>query len=109
MFYKIAFFIASFLLIFFCFIRIEKEINDPNPASKSLTREQNDVHLKIQSLKDKFQRCREMVMKIEGIDCTKENQLKNFETLSKKLVMKRELLQRYKHFSPIDTTFHMQN
>lgn len=82
---------------------IEKEVNETaGPVQKS--REQHDYYQKIQSLKERYEKFREQVNKIQGIELTKEEQLKRVDTLSKQLVMKRELLLRYRHNCPIDST-----
>lgn len=97
----------AFLFIFR--LSIEKELNESNVGQKSVHREQTEIPTKIQALNDKFKKCREQLMKIEGIEVTKEQQLKQLETLSKQLEMKRQLLSQYKHFSPIESNSQMQS
>lgn len=87
----------------FVIFSIEKEIHEtPSGGQKPSGRENHDYYQKIQVLKDKFEKCRDQVNKVHGIELTKEDQLKKMEGLSKQLVMKRELLQRYKNSCPID-------
>lgn len=81
---------------------IEKETNDPNQANKVPNREQSDCHQKISDLKKKFVESRDQLMKIPGINLTREAQREKFESLKQQLTLKRDLLQRYKHSCPID-------
>lgn len=80
---------------------IEKDTQEAS-TQKSINRDQQDCHQKIQSLKEKFEKCREQIMKVHGISLTRDEQLKRLEGLNKQLIMKKELLNRYKHACPID-------
>ncbi|RWS08973.1 mediator of RNA polymerase II transcription subunit 9-like protein [Dinothrombium tinctorium] len=96
---------ADFLPAIYDIVRsIEREINETNASQKALNREQSDCHQKMLNLKEKFQKCRDVIGRVEGIDFRKEEQLSKFEAFKEQLVMKRELLLRYKHCCPIDTT-----
>ena len=101
-------YIFLLLLLLLFVLSIEKELNEGNSVGqKAVHREQTEIPAKMQLLNDKFKKCREQLMKIEGIDITKEQQLKQLETLSKQLEMKRQLLSQYKHFSPMETSNQM--
>ncbi|XP_015790672.1 mediator of RNA polymerase II transcription subunit 9 [Tetranychus urticae] len=99
----------EFLPLIYDIIRsIEKELNEGSSVGqKAIHREQTEIPAKMQLLNDKFKKCREQLMKIEGIDITKEQQLKQLENLSKQLDMKRQLLTQYKNFSPIESSSQM--
>lgn len=63
----------------------------------------NDSAAKVQSLKDRFAQFRQQIQKIEGIGVTKEEQLKSVDALKQQLVMKRDLLIKYKNCCPFDS------
>ncbi|GAB6032630.1 hypothetical protein CHUAL_011509 [Chamberlinius hualienensis] len=90
---------TDFLPLIYDIIRsIEKETAD---ASQKL-RDSHDTYQKIMDLKMKLQQCRAQINKLNGIDYSKDDQLKRLDALRKQLVMKRELLLKYRnmcHFS----------
>ena len=63
----------------------------------------NDSNAKMQSLKDKLNQFRQQLIKIDGIGVTKEEQMKSLDALRQQLVMKRDLLIKYKNSCPFDT------
>lgn len=71
-------------------------------GSKSLSRDSLDYHLKVQTLKDKLDKCRTQVNSVKGIDVTKEEQIKRAEVLKMLMHQKRELLSNYKNRCPIE-------
>lgn len=81
-------------------ISIEKEMRD---GSKSLTaRESADYHLKVQTLKERLDKCRNQITSIKGIELTKPDQIKRADVLKELMHQKRELLSNYKNRCPID-------
>lgn len=73
-------------------------------SQRSGPKEQTEVHNKIQALTDKFKKAKEKLMMVEGIDGTRDQQIKELDLLTKQFEMKRQLLAQYKHFSPIDSS-----
>ncbi|RWS28797.1 mediator of RNA polymerase II transcription subunit 9-like protein [Leptotrombidium deliense] len=95
---------SDFLPAIYDIVRsIEREMNDNNSKTVNSSKDQYDCHQKMLLLKEKFQKFRELVMKVEGIDCRKEEQLNRYDAFKEQLQLKRELLLRYKHCS-IDTS-----
>ena len=104
---------GSFLFLFACFSclpddalpprlwrhSIEKEMLD---GSKSMSRESQDYHLKVQALKEKLDKCRAQVNAIKGIEMTKEEQVRRVDVLKVLMTQKRELLSNYKNRCPIE-------
>lgn len=80
---------------------IEKDLHETSTAPQKNTSHNPDYHQKIQILKEKFEKCREHINKLHGIELTKEEQLKKVEVLGDQLKVKRQLLLRYKHHCPI--------
>ncbi|CAG2161023.1 unnamed protein product [Oppiella nova] len=62
----------------------------------------NDCNTKMQALRDQFNQFRQQVLQINGIAVTKEEQLKSLDALRQQLVMKRDLLIKYKNSCPFD-------
>ncbi|KAI1301955.1 Mediator of RNA polymerase II transcription subunit 9 [Halotydeus destructor] len=94
---------AEFLPLIYDIVRsIEKEIHETTGPLQKNNREHHDYYQKIQLLKDKFEKFRDQVNKIPGIELTKDEQLRRLEGLQKQLIAKRTLLQTYKHACPID-------
>lgn len=56
----------------------------------------NQVNQKLNELKTQFQKARECVDKMPGIQYSKEEQLKRLSILHKQLELKTQLLQKYK-------------
>ena len=56
-----------------------------------------DASQKIQDLGKKIETARELVKKLPGIDFTKEEQAAQLKALKKQLVLKQELIQKYKN------------
>ena len=84
-------------------ISIEKEIHEsPSGAPKGVSREPQDYPIKVQLLKQRFDKSREQINTVRGIEVTREEQLKRLEVLKTQLVQKRLLLSKYKHRCPID-------
>jgi len=69
---------------------------DPQDAS-SKNKESLDASQKIQDLGKKIELAREQVKKLPGIDHTKEEQAAQLKALKKQLVLKQELIQKYKN------------
>lgn len=67
-----------------------------------MARESLDYHMKVQTLKDKLDKCRSQVNSVKGIDITKDEQVKRVEVLKNLMVQKRELLSNYKNRCPIE-------
>lgn len=86
-----------FNMIFLC--SIEKEVHDP--AQK--TRDSHDTYQKVLELKAKLQQCRDQIQKLNGIDYSKEDQIKRLGALRKQLIMKQDLLLKYRNMCHFDT------
>jgi len=69
---------------------------DPQDAA-SKNKESLDASQKIQDLGKKIELAREQVKKLPGIDHTKEEQAAQLKALKKQLVLKQELIQKYKN------------
>ncbi|CAG2111864.1 unnamed protein product [Medioppia subpectinata] len=85
--------------------RDSHELSGLGPKSVSMREPQQsttDSNAKIQTLRDKFTQFRQEVQLINGIAVTKEEQLKSLDTLRQQLVMKRDLLIKYKNSCPFD-------
>merc|ERR1712150_350704 len=65
---------------------------------KSLEKDPHDVTTKMTELKNHFQKARECVEKMPGIQCSKSEQLKQIDVLRSQLTIKTELLQKYKSY-----------
>ena len=91
------------------FVSYERDSHDMSGMSqKALTirdsqQSANDSNAKMQSLRDKFNQFRQQVLKIDGIGVTKEEQMKSLDALRQQLIMKRDLLIKYKNSCPFDT------
>ncbi|KAI2799885.1 hypothetical protein RDWZM_004892 [Blomia tropicalis] len=96
---------TDFLPLIYDIIRsLEKETHE-NPSQKVIliTQQSNsDPHGKVQQLKDLFAEFRSTVPKISGIDSSKEEQLHRLYVLREQLVMKKELLMKYKKNSSFE-------
>lgn len=62
----------------------------------------SDFNAKMQQLRDSFDDFRKTVTKIPGIGISKEEQLQTMRSLRQQLIMKRELLMKYKNNSILD-------
>lgn len=80
-------------------------MNEGAGGQRAGPRDQAEVHTKLQMLTEKFKKAKEKLMLVEGIDATREQQLKDLDILNKQLEMKRQLLAQYKNFSLIDSPF----
>ena len=69
---------------------------DPQDAA-SKNKESLDASQKIQDLGKKIEVAREQVKKLTGIDYTKEEQAAQLKALKKQLVLKQELIKKYKN------------
>lgn len=69
---------------------------DPQDAA-SKNKESLDASQKIQDLGKKIEAAREQVKKLPGIDHTKEEQAAQLKALKKQLVLKQELIKKYKN------------
>jgi len=81
---------------------IEKETQDSPkllsiPSQPGSTSNIGDANAKLNQLKDLFTNFRDTVPKISGISTSKEEQLHVLASLRQQLVMKRELLLKYKN------------
>merc|ERR550519_1641817 len=72
---------------------IEKDPQDAATKNK----ESLEASQKIQDLNKKIEVARELVKKLPGIDFTKEEQAAQLKALKKQLVLKQELIQKYKN------------
>ena len=72
---------------------IEKDPQDASAKNK----ESLEASQKIQDLGKKIESAREQVKKLPGIDHTKEEQAAQLKALKKQLVLKQELIQKYKN------------
>lgn len=72
---------------------IEKDPQDAAAKNK----ESLDASQKIQELSKKIETAREQVKRLPGIDFTKEEQAAQLKALRKQLVLKEELIQKYKN------------
>lgn len=87
------------------FSSIEKEAHE-NTAQK-IKIQPADFSGKMQQLRNSFDQFRETVTKVPGIGITKEEQLTTMRSLRQQLIMKKELLMKYKNnpvFSDNSTT-----
>ncbi|XP_064636643.1 mediator of RNA polymerase II transcription subunit 9-like [Lineus longissimus] len=64
---------------------------------KSIEKDSHEVPQKISDLKARFQKGREYIEKLPGIDHNCEEQLQQLEILRKQFTNKTELLQKYKN------------
>jgi len=71
---------------------IEKDPQDAATKNK----ESLEASQKIQDLNKKIEVARDLVKKLPGIDFTKEEQAAQLKALKKQLVLKQELIQKYK-------------
>jgi len=72
---------------------IEKDPQDAAAKNK----ESLEASQKIQDLGKRIERARDLVKKLPGIDFTKEEQAAQLKALRKQLVLKEELIQKYKN------------
>lgn len=72
---------------------IEKDPQDAAAKNK----ESLEASQKIQDLGKRIERARDLVKKLPGIDFTKEEQAAQLKALKKQLVLKEELIQKYKN------------
>lgn len=70
----------------------------------SLEKDPHDVTTKMTELKNHFQKARECVEKMPGIQCSKSEQLKQIDVLRSQLTIKTELLQKYKSYGVFHLT-----
>ncbi|ESO10559.1 hypothetical protein HELRODRAFT_72187 [Helobdella robusta] len=80
--------------------------NDPSVGSfipamydilKCLEKEPHDLTVKINELKSQLQKTREMVEQLQGVDLSKDLQLRQMEILRQQLNAKTDLLRKYKN------------
>lgn len=69
---------------------------------KSLDRGPTEVSLKVNELQKKLQQMREQIEGLPGIDLSREEQLRQMEVLRQQLVIKTELLRKYKDTDRFD-------
>jgi mediator of RNA polymerase II transcription subunit 9 len=69
---------------------------------KSLDKDPNEMIVRVNELKEKLQKMREQIEKLPGIDLSKEEQERQLEVLRQQLILKTELLKKYKDFSKFD-------
>ncbi len=84
---------------------IEKETQDNSSQQKMMLMQQpssSDVNAKMQQLKELFSEFRATVPKVPGVSTSKEEQLQLLMSLRQQLIMKRELLMKYKNSSIFD-------
>jgi mediator of RNA polymerase II transcription subunit 9 len=51
---------------------------------------------------DRFNECRQQLLKMPGIGVTKEEQIKSLDALRQQLILKKQLLMKYKNSCPFD-------
>lgn len=93
---------SDFLLSLFS---IEKDTHDNNPAQKILMPAQQsstDMNAKMSQLKELFTEFRSTVPKIPGSGTSKDEQLQVLSSLRQQLIMKKQLLMKYKNNSIFD-------
>lgn len=61
-----------------------------------------DSHNKIQQLGDKFAKFREQIGLVAGVDTCKSDQLEQLRSLRQQLIMRKELLMKYKQLNFAD-------
>ncbi|KAH9405693.1 hypothetical protein TYRP_013987 [Tyrophagus putrescentiae] len=97
---------TDFLPLIYEIIRsIEKETQDNSSQQKMMLMQQpssSDVNAKMQQLKELFSEFRATVPKVPGVSTSKEEQLQLLMSLRQQLIMKRELLMKYKNSSIFD-------
>ncbi len=82
---------------------IERETHENTPQKSLNIREQHfDCNSKIQQLRDRFNECRQQLIKMPGIEVTKEEQIKSLDALRQQLILKKQLLMKYKNSCPFD-------
>ncbi|KAK6187959.1 hypothetical protein SNE40_005875 [Patella caerulea] len=69
---------------------------------KSIEKDSHDMNQKLTDLKSQFQKARECVDKLPGVQYSKEEQLKRIDILRKQLISKQELLQKYRNLTNFD-------
>ena len=75
---------------------IVKNIEKDPQDAKTKNEEGLEASQKIQDLNKKIEVVRELVKKLPGIDFTKEEQAAQLKALKKQLLLKQELIQKYK-------------
>lgn len=84
---------------------VEKDPQD----SAAKNKESLEAGQKVQELNKKFESVRDLVKKLPGIDFTKEEQQANLSALRKQLVLKRQLIQKYKEVGNSQAFFVLNN
>jgi len=84
---------------------VEKDPQD----SAAKNKESLEAGQKVQELNKKFESVRELVKKLPGVDFTKEEQQANLTALRKQLVLKRQLIQKYKEVGNSQAFFVLNN
>jgi len=84
---------------------VEKDPQD----SAAKNKESLEAGQKVQELNKKFESVRDLVKKLPGIDFTKEEQQANLTALRKQLVLKRQLIQKYKEVGNSQAFFVLNN
>ena len=70
--------------------------------ASSVDKESGDTTAKINELRAKFQKAREQIEKLPGIEYSQEEQERQLEVLRKQLAVKSDLLLRYKNSPRLD-------
>lgn len=82
---------------------------DPQDAG-SKNKESLEASQRIQDLGKKIEAAREQVKKLPGVDFTKEEQAAQLKALKKQLILKEELIQKYKHLGgDLSNFLHKEN
>lgn len=93
----------SYLFFTICIFSIERETQDSTQLkSTTVQPSSSDVNAKMQQLKELFTEFRSTVPKVPGISTSREEQLQVLMSLRQQLIMKRELLMKYKNSSIFD-------
>ena len=76
----------------------------------SKNKESLEASQRIQDLGKKIEAAREQVKKLPGVDFTKEEQAAQLKALKKQLILKEELIQKYKHLGgDLSNFLHKEN
>jgi len=71
-------------------------------SSESSAKRSEESSQKVTEFQKKLDLVREQIASLPGIEYSKEAQVRKFEALQKQLVLKKELLLKYKHMSSLE-------
>lgn len=101
-------FISTFLSNIFKFFSLEKETQEnATPKLVMLAREQpSDYSSKMSLLRGNFEKFRQQIVNVPGSNLSKEEQTQTLRSLRQQLIMKKELLLKYKNNSNFNMINH---